>query len=120
VTRIDTPYGAGAAFSGCRVALYSPVRLSTTGLRDESMRDVHLCNFRVQMLWLNMMPAETVAFPKIPRGVSLGSASRCTTLAARLASDWQKSEPGLRRISWYEATEHSQVAALNPKGIALS
>ncbi|TXK36046.1 FdhF/YdeP family oxidoreductase [Nonomuraea sp. C10] len=78
--------------------------LGTKGMRDWTMREVHLCNIRLRLLPLNTMPALDVS--------ALADADR---LAGRRSAELRElgrlpypmlrraGEPGFTRVSWDEA-----------------
>ncbi|HLI41958.1 MAG TPA: FdhF/YdeP family oxidoreductase [Streptosporangiaceae bacterium] len=78
--------------------------LGTTGMRDWTMDEIHLCNVRLRLLRLNTMPAfdhailRDVGPLRQRRGAELRELGRLAYPMARRAG-----EPGFRRISWDEA-----------------
>ena len=78
--------------------------LGTTGLHDWTMKDIHLCWVRLQLLRLNTMPAmnwhllEDIAPLCRMKGKALRKLGRlCVPMVRR------RGEPGFRRVSWEEA-----------------
>ncbi len=78
--------------------------LGTSGMRDWTMKGVHLCALRLKLLRLNTMPAldwhlleDVEALRKVP--------SRNLAKLGRLSVPmvWRRGEKGFRRISWEEA-----------------
>lgn len=96
--------------------------LGTTGLRDFTMKGVHLCTVRLNLLPLNTMPA-------MPRGslasIAAVEAKTSSELRAlgRLAHPmlWRAGEPGYREISWEEALTLSAdaIRATDPNRLAM-
>lgn len=78
--------------------------LGTTGMRDWTMKDVHLCWVRLQLLRLNTMPAmnwrrlEDVAPLRRLEGRALRNLGRLSMPMVRRAGD-----DGFHRLSWEEA-----------------
>ncbi len=78
--------------------------LGTTGMHDWTMKDVHLCWVRLQLLRLNTMPAmnwdllEDVAPLRRLKGKALRNLGRlCVPMIRR------RGDKGFRRVSWDEA-----------------
>ena len=78
--------------------------LGTTGMRDWTMKGVHLCAVRLKLLRLNTMPAmdwrlleDAAALQKIPSR-NLPKLGRLSVPMVR-----RRGEKGFRRISWDEA-----------------
>jgi len=78
--------------------------LGTTGLHDWTMKDIHLCWVRLQLLRLNTMPAmdwhqlEDLTPLRRLKGKALRKLGRlCVPMVRR------RGEPGFRRVSWEEA-----------------
>jgi len=78
--------------------------LGTTGMRDWTMKGVHLCAVRLKLLRLNTMPAmdwrlleDVAAVHKIPSR-NLAKLGRLSVPMVR-----RRGEKGFRRISWDEA-----------------
>ncbi len=78
--------------------------LGTTGMRDWTMKDIHLCWVRLQLLRLNTMPAmnwhrlEDVAPLRRMKGKALRKLGRlCVPMVRR------RGDPGFRRVTWEEA-----------------
>jgi molybdopterin-dependent oxidoreductase alpha subunit len=78
--------------------------LGTTGMRDWTIDEVHVCNVRLRLLRLNTMPAfdhailRDVGPLRRQRGAELRGLGRLAYPMARRAG-----EPGFQRISWDEA-----------------
>ncbi len=78
--------------------------LGTSGMRDWTMKGIHLCSIRLQLLRLNTMPAmdwhllEDVAALKRMSGKDMRKLGRLAVPMVR-----QKGEKGFRRVSWDEA-----------------
>jgi len=95
--------------------------LGTTGMRDWTMDEIHLCNVRLRLLRLNTMPAfdHTILRDVGPlrqrRGAELRGLGRLAYPMARRAG-----EPGFRRISWDEALDVAaeRIRAAAPDRIA--
>src|SRR2546427_210879 len=78
--------------------------LGTTGMHDWTMKDIHLCWVRLQLLRLNTMPAmnwhrlEDVAPLRRMKGKALRKLGRlCVPMVRR------RGAPGFRRVTWEEA-----------------
>ena len=78
--------------------------LGTSGLHDWTMKDVHLCWVRLQLLRLNTMPAmnwhrlEDVAPLRAMKGKALRKLGRLAVPMIR-----RRGDPGFRRVAWEEA-----------------
>ena len=78
--------------------------LGTTGLHDWTMKDLHLCWVRLQLLRLNTMPAmdwhrlEDVAPLRSMKGKALRKLGRLSVPMIR-----RRGDQGFRRVSWEEA-----------------
>jgi molybdopterin-dependent oxidoreductase alpha subunit len=96
--------------------------LGTTGLRDFTMKGVHLCTVRLNLLPLNTMDA-------MPRGTlsSVASVAEMTSsdlrALGRLAHPmlWRAGEPGYREIGWDEALDLAggAIRATDPARLAM-
>ncbi|HET7748442.1 MAG TPA: molybdopterin-dependent oxidoreductase, partial [Terriglobales bacterium] len=78
--------------------------LGTMGMRDWTMKGVHLCAVRLQLLRLNTMPA--MDWRKLENVDSLrGLSERQLRKLGRLAVPMirRRGEKGFRRVSWDEA-----------------
>ena len=80
--------------------------LGTKGMRDWTMKGVHLCAVRLQLLRLNTMPA--MDWRKLEnvdglRGLSERQLRKLGRLAVPMAR--RRGEKGFRRVSWEEAIE---------------
>ncbi len=78
--------------------------LGTVGLRDWTMRGIHLCTIRLKMLRLNTMPAldpSLLAHPETLRRFSARELRALGRLPYPMV--WKKGEPGYRRVSWDDA-----------------
>ena len=98
--------------------------LGTVGLRDWTIKGVHLCTVRLKMLRLNTMPAADARVLEHPRRLGATSA-RALRKLGRLPYPmiWHKGEPGYRRVTWDEAlTECAEqirrIAVLDPDRIS--
>lgn len=95
--------------------------LGTTGMRDFTMPDVHLCLVRLNLLRLNTMGALDI---KILADVKQLAGMRSADLRAlgRLPYPMlrRRGEPGFRRISWDEALDRvaARVRASDPRRVA--
>lgn len=80
--------------------------LGTKGMRDWTMREIHLCNIRLRLLPLNTMPALN---PAVLADVSTlaGKSSAELRDLGRLPYPMlrRKGEPGFTRVSWDEALD---------------
>lgn len=80
--------------------------LGTSGLRDWTVDEVHLCNIRLRLLRLNTMPALD---PAVLADVAVlrGRSGRELRALGRLPYPMlrRRGEPGFRRISWDEALD---------------
>jgi molybdopterin-dependent oxidoreductase alpha subunit len=78
--------------------------LGTSGMHDWTMKGIHLCSIRLQLLRLNTMPAmdwhllEDVAALKKMSGKTMRKLGRLSVPMVR-----RKGEKGFRRLSWDEA-----------------
>ncbi|HLW61727.1 MAG TPA: FdhF/YdeP family oxidoreductase [bacterium] len=80
--------------------------LGTVGLRDWTMKGIHLCTIRLKMLRLNTMPAvdhRVLEQPQRLRGRSAKALRQLGRLPYPMV--WRKGEPGYRRVSWDEALD---------------
>jgi molybdopterin-dependent oxidoreductase alpha subunit len=80
--------------------------LGTVGLRDWTMRGIHLCTVRLKMLRLNTMPAVDHRLLERPETLRTRSSKELRALG-RLPYPmaWRRGEPGYRRVSWDEALD---------------
>lgn len=78
--------------------------LGTTGMRDFTIKGVHLCMVRLELLRLNTMPALDTALLSDADTLSQMSAAELRELG-RLPFPFirRRGEPGFRRVSWDEA-----------------
>src|SRR5579864_5488630 len=79
--------------------------LGTTGLRDWTMKGVHLCNVRLELLRLNTMPAmdyRLLEDVERMRGMNEKQLRRLGRLPVPMVR--RKGDKGFRRVSWDEAT----------------
>src|SRR5579872_3017019 len=95
--------------------------LGTSGMYDWTMKGVHLCNVRLQLLRLNTMPAmdhKLLENVKELRGRSEKQLRKLGRLAYPMIR--RKGEAGFRRISWDEAldTAAGKLHEFNPHRIA--
>jgi len=95
--------------------------LGTKGMRDWTMKGVHLCAVRLQLLRLNTMPAmdwrQLEEVEKL-RGLSEKQLRKLGRLAVPMIR--RRGEKGFRRISWDEAitTAAGQLRGMDPRRIA--
>jgi molybdopterin-dependent oxidoreductase alpha subunit len=80
--------------------------LGTVGLRDWTMRGIHLCTVRLKLLRLNTMPAVDHHVLENPATLRRRSSKALRTMG-RLPYPmiWKRGEPGYRRVSWDEALD---------------
>ncbi|HKT05186.1 MAG TPA: FdhF/YdeP family oxidoreductase [Rugosimonospora sp.] len=80
--------------------------LGTKGIRDWTMREVHLCNIRLRLLRLNTMPALDTSMLADPAALSRRSGAELRALG-RLAEPMLRraGEPGFRPVGWDTALE---------------
>jgi molybdopterin-dependent oxidoreductase alpha subunit len=79
--------------------------LGTTGLRDWTMKGVHLCNVRLELLRLNTMPAMDYRLLEDVdrlRGMNEKQLRRLGRLPVPMVR--RKGDKGFRRVPWDEAT----------------
>ncbi len=96
--------------------------LGTTGMRDWTIDEVHLCNVRLRMLRLNTLPEmDPAALADVERlrgmsGEELRGLGRLSHPMIR-----SRGEPGFRRISWDEALDLAagRLARAAPDRVAL-
>ncbi len=96
--------------------------LGTTGMRDWTIDEVHLCNVRLRMLRLSTMPEMDpellgdVARLRSLTGAQLRRLGRLSHPMVRLRGD-----PGFRRVPWEEALETvaRRIASARPDKVAL-
>ena len=80
--------------------------LGTVGLRDWTMRGIHLCTVRLKMLRLNTMPAldhDLLANPATLRPHSARELRGMGRLPYPMV--WKHGDSGYRRVSWDEALD---------------
>ena len=95
--------------------------LGTTGMRDWTIDEIHVCNVRLRMLRLNTMPAfdhrilEDIAPLRRRRSAQLRDLGRLAHPMVRHAG-----EPGFRRIGWEQALDliAERIRATSPDRIA--
>jgi molybdopterin-dependent oxidoreductase alpha subunit len=95
--------------------------LGTSGLHDWTMKGIHLCNVRLELLRLNTMPAldyqllEDVRTLRNKNEKELRQMGRLPVPMIR-----RKGDKGFRRISWEEATTllAGELRRIDPKRIA--
>jgi molybdopterin-dependent oxidoreductase alpha subunit len=95
--------------------------LGTKGMRDWTMKGVHLCAVRLQLLRLNTMPAmdwRSLEDVEKLRGSSEKQLRKLGRLAVPMIR--RRGEKGFRRISWDEAitTVAEQLRGMDPHRIA--
>jgi molybdopterin-dependent oxidoreductase alpha subunit len=80
--------------------------LGTAGLRDWTMRGIHLCTVRLKMLRLNTMPAVDHRLLERPQALRQRSPKELRAMG-RLPYPmvWRSGTPGYRRVSWDEALD---------------
>lgn len=80
--------------------------LGTVGLRDWTIRGVHLCTVRLKMLRLNTMPAADGRVLEDPAALRPRAARHLRKLG-RLPYPmvWRRGESGYRRVAWDEALD---------------
>lgn len=80
--------------------------LGTTGMRDWTMDEVHLCMVRLRLLRLNTMPALDHRALEDPNALRKKGPRELRTLG-RLPYPmvWRNGETGYRRVSWDEALD---------------
>lgn len=95
--------------------------LGTKGMRDWTMREIHLCNVRLRLLRLNTMPAFDGAL-LADAGELSGRSSAELREMGRLPYPMLRraGEPGFTRVSWNEALELAagRIAATDPQRTA--
>ena len=95
--------------------------LGTTGMRDWTMKGVHLCAVRLQLLRLNTMPAMDWRRLEDVSGLRALSEKQLRTLG-RLAVPMvrRRGEKGFRRLSWDDAIAviAEQLRTMDPRRIA--
>ena len=80
--------------------------LGTVGLRDWTMRGIHLCTIRLKMLRLNTMPALDPYVLERPADLRMRSAKELRALGRLpLPAIWRRGDAGYRRVSWDEALD---------------
>lgn len=92
--------------------------LGTSGMRDWTMDEIHLCNVRLRMLRLNTMPAmdfrllADVASLRSKRGAELRQLGRLAHPMVR-----RRGDSGFHRVPWDEAMElvAGRIAASSPE-----
>jgi len=115
--RDQLPYAWRILQAGC----CDGCSLGTTGMRDWTMDEVHLCNVRLRLLRLNTMPAfdhrilRNVAPLRRRRGAQLRELGRLAHPMIRRVG-----EAGFRRISWADALHlvGERIRATRPSRLA--
>ncbi len=95
--------------------------LGTTGMRDFTMKGIHLCTVRLNLLRLNTMPAldirhlETVAALRTGNNGDLRSLGRLPYPMIR-----RRGDPGFRRTSWNQALNFAaaRIRSTDPQRLA--
>ena len=92
--------------------------LGTSGMHDWTMKGIHLCAVRLQLLRLNTMPAmDWHALEDVPalRRMSGRKLRKLGRLAVPMVR--QKGEKGFRRVSWDEAIDVTakRLRSVDPK-----
>lgn len=100
--RDELPYAWRILRDGC----CDGCSLGTTGMRDWTMDEIHLCMVRLEMLRLNTMPAADPDLLRDPAALRRKTSAELRELG-RLPFPmvWRAGEPGYRRISWDEALD---------------
>lgn len=100
--RDEIPYAWRILRDGC----CDGCSLGTTGMRDWTMDDVHLCMVRLKMLRLNTMPAMDPTLLEDPAALRDRPSAELRELG-RLPYPmvWEAGAPGYRRVSWDEALD---------------
>ena len=100
--RDELPYAWRILNDGC----CDGCALGTTGMRDWTMDDRHLCLVRLQMLRLNTVGAMDERLLADPAALRSRSSKELRELG-RLPYPmvWRRGEPGYRRVSWDEALD---------------
>ena len=100
--RDELPYAWRILNDGC----CDGCALGTTGMRDWTMDDHHLCLVRLQMLRLNTVGAMDERLLADPAALRSRSSKELRELG-RLPYPmvWRRGEPGYRRVSWDEALD---------------
>ena len=95
--------------------------LGTSGLRDWTMKGVHLCNVRLELLRLNTMPSMDWRMLEDVRSLEDKSEKELRELG-RLPVPMirRRGDNGFRRISWEEATNllAEELRQIDPKRVA--
>ncbi len=95
--------------------------LGTTGLRDFTMKGIHLCTVRLNLLRLNTMPALDMRILEDVRPLKAESSMELRKLG-RLPYPLmrKRGDPGFRRIGWDEALNlmASRIRRTDPKRLA--
>jgi molybdopterin-dependent oxidoreductase alpha subunit len=95
--------------------------LGTTGLRDFTMKGVHLCTVRLNLLRLNTMPALDIRVLKDTESLRTKNAAQLRALG-RLPYPMmrKKGESGFRRVSWEEALDFiaGRIRQTDPRRLA--
>src|SRR5579862_2433267 len=94
--------------------------LGTTGLRDWTMKGVHLCNVRLELLRLNTMPAmdyRLLEDVERMRGMNEKQLRRLGRLPVPMVR--RKGDKGFRRVPWDEATTlvADELRKIDPKRV---
>jgi molybdopterin-dependent oxidoreductase alpha subunit len=80
--------------------------LGTVGLRDWTMRGIHLCTVRLKLLRLNTMPAvhhQLLQHPEALQRLSSRELRKMGRLSYPMV--WRRGDPGYRRVSWDEVLD---------------
>ncbi len=94
--------------------------LGTTGLRDWTMKGIHLCNVRLELLRLNTMPAMDYHLLEDVdrlRGMNEKQLRRLGRLPVPMVR--RKGDKGFRRVQWDEATSliAEELHKIDPKRV---
>ncbi|HZU42463.1 MAG TPA: FdhF/YdeP family oxidoreductase, partial [Terriglobales bacterium] len=94
--------------------------LGTTGLRDWTMKGIHLCNVRLELLRLNTMPAMDYHLLEDVdrlRGMNEKQLRRLGRLPVPMVR--RKGDKGFRRVQWDEATSPiaEELHKIDPKRV---
>ena len=113
----NLPYAMRILRNGC----CDGCSLGTTGLRDWTMKGVHLCNVRLELMRLNTMPAMDYHLLEDVEGLR-GQNEKQLRKLGRLPVPMvrRKGEKGFRKISWDEATTlvANELRKIDPKKVA--
>ena len=117
----DNRENLGYAFRILRDGCCDGCSLGTSGMYDWTMKGIHLCSVRLNLLRLNTMPAmdwKVLEDVKALRGRSEKALRKLGRLAVPMVR--RKGDAGFRRVSWDEAIGliAEQVRGFDPQRIA--